>query len=208
MNLGVRSQVVDVPMRPRGQLLVVGNPGTQAAKPQRAPQVDIIPGLQSHCSVAPNLNAEIGRTGEDQRVCPGYWLKTHLAESPELLQRLPTFLRLHYGRLIPQHQQVMVIFRVEILAGSRCPNPRGLQMLGVMHINSQLIYHEYVAVNQGDGSQSRQNAPGLTLLSRTGNDSPQIRGPPKRLLRGNSTIIYISLWGFTQGWRVIRHITH
>ena len=47
------------------ELLMVGDPGTQATRSQRAPQVDVIPALKLHRSQAPDLNAGIARTGKD-----------------------------------------------------------------------------------------------------------------------------------------------
>ena len=65
MKPSVRSQVVDVPVRSCDELLMVGDPGTQATRSQRAPQVDVIPALKLHRSQAPDLNAGIARTGKD-----------------------------------------------------------------------------------------------------------------------------------------------
>src|ERR1035437_2053911 len=77
MKPSVRSQIVDVPVGSEGQLMMMGDPGTQATRTQSAPQIDVIPRLQPHCSKAPDLNADGRRTREDQRVCPWLWLKNH-----------------------------------------------------------------------------------------------------------------------------------
>jgi hypothetical protein len=65
LNLGVRSQVVDVPVRPGGPLLMVGNPGTQATSPQRAAQINVISALKPHRSQAPDLNTGISSAGKN-----------------------------------------------------------------------------------------------------------------------------------------------
>ena len=65
MKPGVRSQVVDVPVRSCGQLLMVGDPGTETPGPQRTSQVNVIAALKLHRSQAPDLNAGIARTGKD-----------------------------------------------------------------------------------------------------------------------------------------------
>ena len=65
MKPGVRSQIVDVPVRSCGQLLVVGDPGPQATRPQRAAKVNVIPALKLHYSQAPDLNPGFARTGKD-----------------------------------------------------------------------------------------------------------------------------------------------
>jgi len=78
LKTGMRPQVVDVPMRSYGLLLVVGDPSTQASWTQRTPDVNVIPVLKQHRSQAPDLNVGIARTGEDQRICPGLWFNGHL----------------------------------------------------------------------------------------------------------------------------------
>jgi hypothetical protein len=80
VNPGVRSQVVDVPVGPRGWLLVVGDSGTQTCRPQCAPEVNVIPALKLHRSQAPDLNTGITRAGEDQRVCSGLRLNDHASQ--------------------------------------------------------------------------------------------------------------------------------
>ena len=65
MKPSVRSQIVDVPVRLCGQLLMVGDPGTQATRPQRAPQVDVIPALKLHRSQAPDLKTGISSAGKN-----------------------------------------------------------------------------------------------------------------------------------------------
>jgi hypothetical protein len=64
MKPAVRSQIIDVPVRSCRQLLMMGDPGTQATRPQRAPQVNVIPALKLHRSPAPDLNTGIARTGK------------------------------------------------------------------------------------------------------------------------------------------------
>jgi hypothetical protein len=41
---------------------MVGDPSTQAPRPQRAPQINVKPALKLHRSQAPDLNTGIGRT--------------------------------------------------------------------------------------------------------------------------------------------------
>ena len=84
MKPSVRSQIVDVPVRSWGQLLMVGDPGTQATRPQRAPQVNVIPALKLHRSQAPDLNTGIARTGKYQRICSGFRLNDHSHRCPIL----------------------------------------------------------------------------------------------------------------------------
>ena len=47
---------------------MVGDPGVQASRPQRAPKINVVPGLKLHLPKAPDLNAGIARTKKDQRV--------------------------------------------------------------------------------------------------------------------------------------------
>ena len=84
MKPSVRSQIVDVPVRSRGQLLMVGDPDTQATRPQRAPQVDVIPALKLHRSQVPDLNTGIGSAGKNQRICSGLRLNDHCKQCPVL----------------------------------------------------------------------------------------------------------------------------
>jgi hypothetical protein len=65
MKPGVRSQIVDMPVGLVGRPLVVGDPGTQATRPQRAPEVNVIPALKLHCSQAPDLNTGISSAGKN-----------------------------------------------------------------------------------------------------------------------------------------------
>jgi hypothetical protein len=65
MKPGVWSQIVDVPVRSCGQLLMVGDPGTETPRPQGAPQVNVVPALKLHGSQAPDLNTGTCRTGKD-----------------------------------------------------------------------------------------------------------------------------------------------
>ena len=81
MKPGVRSQVVDVPVRSCGQLLMVGDPGTQATRPQCAPHVNVIPELKLHRSQVPDLNAGIARAREYQCICPGLRINGHSGQS-------------------------------------------------------------------------------------------------------------------------------
>ena len=76
MKPSVRSQIVDVPVRSCGQLLMVGDPGTQATRPQRAPQVNVIPALKLHRSQAPDLNTGIARQERINAYVPGFGLMT------------------------------------------------------------------------------------------------------------------------------------
>jgi hypothetical protein len=81
MNLGVCSQVVDVPVGSEGQLMMVGDPGTQTTWTQRAPQVNVIPTLKLHRSQVPDLNTGIALTGKNQRICSGLRLNDHFSQS-------------------------------------------------------------------------------------------------------------------------------
>jgi len=47
---------------------MVGDPGTEAPRPQGAPQVDVVPLLELHCSQAPDLNTVNAGTRKYQRV--------------------------------------------------------------------------------------------------------------------------------------------
>jgi len=59
---------------------MVGDPGTQAARPQRAPRVNVIPALKLHRSHAPDLNTGITRAGKDQRVRSRLRLNDHSSQ--------------------------------------------------------------------------------------------------------------------------------
>src|ERR1039458_185938 len=63
---------------------MVGDPGTQAPRSQRAPQVNVIPAPKMHRSQAPHLNTGITRTGKDQRICSGLRLNDHSHHCPIL----------------------------------------------------------------------------------------------------------------------------
>jgi hypothetical protein len=63
---------------------MVGDPGTQASRTQRAPQAKVIPRLKLHHSQASNLNTGIARTGEYQRICSGLRLNDHSHHCPIL----------------------------------------------------------------------------------------------------------------------------
>ncbi len=65
INQGVSSQIVDVPVRSCGPLLMVGDPSMETRRSQCAPQVNVIPALKLHCSQAPDLYTGIARTGKD-----------------------------------------------------------------------------------------------------------------------------------------------
>ena len=73
----MRSQIVDVPVRSCGRLLMVGDPGTETPRPQRAPQVNVIPALKLHRSQSSDSNAGTTRTGKDQCICSGLRLNGH-----------------------------------------------------------------------------------------------------------------------------------
>ena len=104
MKPSVRSQIVDVPVRSCGQLLMVGDPGTQATRPQRAPQVDVIPALKLHRSQAPDLNTGIARTGKYQRIRSGFRLNDNSHRCPILdWQHLAPTLLKYTARNIDNH---------------------------------------------------------------------------------------------------------
>jgi hypothetical protein len=84
MDPGVRSQIVDVPVWSRGQLLMVGDPGAQASRPKRAPDINAVPGLNLHLSKPPDPNAGIARTRKDQRVSSRPRLNDHSDRCPVL----------------------------------------------------------------------------------------------------------------------------
>jgi len=84
MKPSVRSQMVDVPVRSCGQLLMVGEPGTQATRPQRAAQINVISALKLHRSQAPNLNTGIARTGKYQGIRSGFRLNDNSHRCPIL----------------------------------------------------------------------------------------------------------------------------
>jgi hypothetical protein len=104
LNLGVRSQVVDVPVRPGGPLLMVGNPGTQATRPQRAAQMNVISALKLGRSHAPHLNTGIARTGKYQRIRSGFRLNDNSHRCPILdWQHLAPTLLKYTARNIDNH---------------------------------------------------------------------------------------------------------
>ena len=61
LDLSMRSQVVNVPVGPRGRLAVMGDPGAQGTRTQRAPQVNVIAALKLHHPQEPDLNPGITR---------------------------------------------------------------------------------------------------------------------------------------------------
>jgi hypothetical protein len=63
---------------------MVGDPGTEAPRPQRTPQVDVIPALKLHHSQVPDLNTGISPTGKDQRICSELRLNDHSNHCPIL----------------------------------------------------------------------------------------------------------------------------
>ena len=63
---------------------MVGDPGTQAPRSQRAPEVNVIPAPKLHRSQAPDLNTGITRTGKYQRIGSGLRLNDHSHQCPIL----------------------------------------------------------------------------------------------------------------------------
>jgi hypothetical protein len=104
MKPSVCSQIVDVPVRPCGELLMVGYPGTQATRPQCAAQINVISALKLHRSQAPDLNTGIPRTGKYQRIRSGFRLNDNSHRCPILdWQHLAPTLVKYTGGNIDNH---------------------------------------------------------------------------------------------------------
>jgi hypothetical protein len=67
----------------------MGDPGAQATRTQRAPQVTVIAALKLHHLQGPDLNPGIARAKKYQRVCSRLRLNNHADELP-----------LHYGNIL------------------------------------------------------------------------------------------------------------
>ena len=70
---------------------MVGDPGTQAIRPQRAAQINVISALKLHRSQAPYQDTGITRTLKGQYVCFGLRInnhsRQHVVRNEELLVR-------------------------------------------------------------------------------------------------------------------------
>jgi hypothetical protein len=110
MKPGVRPQIVDVPVMSCGQLLMVGEPGTQATRPQSAPQVNVVSALKLHRSQMSDLKTGIARTRKDQRIGSGLRLNDHTHQCPVLAREhlVPDFGKIHRK----EHQQPMAHWKV------------------------------------------------------------------------------------------------
>lgn len=71
MEPGARSQIVDMPVGPCGDLLVMRDAYPETSRSQRVAYVNVIPVPKLHHPQAPDLNASIACTGENQRIGSG-----------------------------------------------------------------------------------------------------------------------------------------
>ena len=83
---------------------MVGDPGAQASRPQRAPKINVVPGLKLHLPKAPDLNAGITHARKDQRVSSRPRLNDHFDQCPVLTPSIsfPTLIK-YLKRNIDNH---------------------------------------------------------------------------------------------------------